>query len=192
MNAAGNFYPFGRWMADGAIQMKGQEVEVLGGYCTVEDGELVVSRSAFRAVHPLMLLLVGALVLLTVVEVLTPSQVIDSRVQSDASALVLGFGTLGLLLVDLYLKGLLGGDLRVPVRAVRDVSIETERRLWYFKTRRKLPMVVLTVDREGGTTEHAVRLHADDAEQEGQALVDLLERHGAPVGGAATTAQRQG
>jgi len=154
--------------------------EVLGGHCTVEDGELVVSRSIRRTVNPLMWLLTVAFLALGLVQFLTPAEFTrDVRPADDASLLALAVFQFVLVVVDAYRTA--GRDLRVPLRAIREVRVETERRRWYFKTRKELPMVVLTVDRRDGATDHSIRLDASEADRQASALLVLLSRHGVEV-----------
>lgn len=158
-------------------------VDVMAGRCEVVDGDLVVRHSPLRVVHPFALLVgVGTLLAAGYSLATGWTYVADGRSASWPVLLVVGTLTLGGPLVAAYRKDLLT-DERIPLDAVVGVRVDEEVRRWYFKQRRRLPVVVVEYADGNRSAEYPVRLHARDTERELQALVRLFEEQGFRVSG---------
>lgn len=153
---------------------------VYGGECRIEDGTLTVSHSPLRAVNPVVILAVVALLLLSLSDFLTGFRI--GRPGGTAGwqeGVVFAVLLVVLSLASAYRTDVLT-DQRVPLSAITAVRIAEESRRWYFKQTRTLPTVVVEYSTAGETTTYPIRLalHGGEYDRELREVRSLFEAHG--------------
>lgn len=159
-----------------------ETVEVFAGRCTLADGELHVSHSVWRAVHPFMMFAVLVFLALTV-DLFVRGPVMDGgRRYHWHGMAVLFLMVVGLVGYDLATREVVS-DKRIPVADIEGVRLETERRRGYPRRQHAVPLVVVEYAADDGTATYPIPLHRrwSAYEPEVLGLLGLFEVAGVPV-----------
>ena len=159
-----------------------ETVEVFAGRCTLADGELHVSHSVWRAVHPFMMFAVLVFLALTV----------DLFVRGPVTDGGRRYHWYHMVALSLLVVGLVGYDLathevvfdkRIPVADIEGVRLETEQRRGYLRRQHAVPLVVVEYAADGGTATYPIHLHRRQMlyEPEVLGLLELFKIAGVPV-----------